>query len=146
MLYREGVRVFNDWLKEEFLDVTGRVVPAAEISILSVDDAVAETVRAAEMGFLAISLPSALERDRPNWNHDSWEPLWSAAEDVGMVLAVHVGSDAKSPDHPDNRPFRGPGRRADELRGVELQRATDGHHAGGVRRSGPSSDAPAADL
>ena len=68
-----------------------------------------ETVRAAGMGFLAISLPSALERDRPNWNHDSWEPLWSAAEEAGMVLAVHVGSDAKSPDHPDNRPFRGPG-------------------------------------
>ena len=109
VLYREGVRVFNDWLKEEFLDVTGHVVPAAEISILSVEDAVTETVRAAGMGFLAISLPSALERDRPNWNHDSWEPLWSAAEEAGMVLAVHVGSDAKSPDHPDNRPFRGPG-------------------------------------
>ena len=26
VLYREGVRVFNDWLKEEFLDVTGHVV------------------------------------------------------------------------------------------------------------------------
>ena len=26
-----------------------------------------------------------------------------------MVLAVHVGSDAKAPDRPDNRPFKGPG-------------------------------------
>jgi predicted TIM-barrel fold metal-dependent hydrolase len=109
MLYREGVRVFNDWLKEEFLNVTPRVVPAAEISILSVADAVAEALRAAELGFRAINLPSALERDRPNWNDRSWEPLWDAAEETGMVLAVHVGSDAKSPDHPDNRPFRGPG-------------------------------------
>jgi predicted TIM-barrel fold metal-dependent hydrolase len=109
VLYREGVRVFNDWLKEQFLDATDRIVPAAEISILSVDDAVAETLRAASMGFRAINLPSALERDRPNWNDNSWEPLWIAAEEAGMVLAVHVGSDAKSPDHPDNRPFRGPG-------------------------------------
>jgi predicted TIM-barrel fold metal-dependent hydrolase len=109
VLYREGVKVFNDWLKETFLDVTPRAVPAAEISILSVDDAVAETVRAADMGFSAISLPSSLERDRPGWNDDSWEPLWAAAEDAGLVLGVHVGSDAKVPEHPDNRPFKGPG-------------------------------------
>ena len=109
VLYREGVRVFNDWLKEAFLDVTPRVVPAAEVSILSVEDAVAETIRAAGMGFKAINLPSALERGRPNWNDDSWEPLWGAAEALGMVLAVHVGSDAKAPDRPDNRPFKGPG-------------------------------------
>jgi hypothetical protein len=49
-LYREGVKVFNDWLKETFLDVTDRCVPAAEISTLSVEDAVAEATRA-EMGF-----------------------------------------------------------------------------------------------
>ena len=109
VLYREGVRVFNDWLKEAFLDVTARLVPAAEISILSVADAVEETCRAAEMGFRAVNLPSSLERDRPNWNHESWEPLWKTAEEAGLVLAVHVGSDAKDPSHPDNRPFRGRG-------------------------------------
>jgi predicted TIM-barrel fold metal-dependent hydrolase len=109
VLYREGVRVFNDWLKEEFLDRTDRIVPAAEISILSVEDAVSEIERAAEMGFKAINLPSALERERRNWNDASWDPLWDEAERAGMVLTVHVGSDAKSPAHPDNRPFRGPG-------------------------------------
>lgn len=109
ILYREGVRVFNDWLKETFLEVTPRCVPAAEVSVLSVEDAVAETIRAARMGFRAINLPSSLERDRPNWNHADWDPLWTVAEEAGMVLAVHVGSDAKDPQHPDNRPFRGRG-------------------------------------
>jgi predicted TIM-barrel fold metal-dependent hydrolase len=109
VLYREGVRVFNDWLKETLLDATPRLVPAAEVSILSVQDAVAETMRAAGMGFRAINLPSSLEKDRPGWNHDCWEPLWATAEEAGMVLAVHVGSDAKVPDHPDNRPFKGAG-------------------------------------
>ncbi len=109
LLYREGVRVFNDWLEETFLEVTSRLVPAAEISVLSVEDAVAETVRAAGLGFRAISLPSSLERDGPNWNHENWDPLWDVAEEAGMVLAVHVGSDAKDPQHPDNRPFRGRG-------------------------------------
>jgi predicted TIM-barrel fold metal-dependent hydrolase len=109
VLYREGVRAFNDWLKESFLDVTKRSVPAAEVSVLSVDDAVAETIRVAEMGFQAISLPAALERDRPGWNDSSWKALWATAEEAGIVIAVHVGSDAKTPDRPDNRPFKGPG-------------------------------------
>ena len=110
VLYREGVRVFNDWLKEKFLNLThaGRF-RRPKSRVLSVEDAVAETLRAADMGFKAINLPSALERDRPNWNDQSWEPLWATAEEAGMVLAVHVGSDAKAPDRPDNRPFRGRG-------------------------------------
>src|ERR1700728_58596 len=50
ILYREGVKVMNDWLKEAVIDVTPRVIPTAEVSILSVHDAVAETVRVSEMG------------------------------------------------------------------------------------------------
>jgi predicted TIM-barrel fold metal-dependent hydrolase len=93
VLYREGVRVFNDWVKETFIDVTPRCVPPAGISTRSVDDAIAETARAAEMGFQAIQLPQWLDNDMPNWNDRSWEPLWSSAEEAGMVLAIHAGSD-----------------------------------------------------
>ena len=85
------------------------------------------------MGFIAISLPSALERDRPNWNDDSWEPLWATAEDAGIVLAVHVGSDAKVSRPPGQPSFQGAGWRGDELRRVELQRTTDGDDDGRLR-------------
>jgi predicted TIM-barrel fold metal-dependent hydrolase len=110
VLYRDGVRVVNDFLKETYLDVTPRSIPAAEISVRSVDDAVAEATRVAEMGFKAINLPTTLDEDgMHNWNYDVWEPLWATAEEAGLVLAVHIGSEAKDPGGTGNRLFHGPG-------------------------------------
>jgi predicted TIM-barrel fold metal-dependent hydrolase len=111
VLYREGVRVLNDWLKETFIDVTPRSVPVAEIPILDVGDAVEETIRAKEMGFQAISLPTELDRRGDNWNSDKWEPLWRTCEEAGMVIAIHIGSDAKDPGSTTqgNVIFHGPG-------------------------------------
>jgi predicted TIM-barrel fold metal-dependent hydrolase len=110
VLYRDGVRVVNDFLKETYLDVTPRSIPAAEISVRSVDDAVAEATRVAEMGFKAINLPTTLDEDgMHNWNYDVWEPLWATAEDAGLVLAIHIGSEAKDPGGSGTRVFHGPG-------------------------------------
>lgn len=109
VLYREGVKVLNDWLYETIVRVTPRLVPAAEISTLSVDDAVAEAVRVAEMGFHALSLPTTLDREvAADWNDESWEPLWAVAEEASLVLAFHIGSDAKPPDQ-TNVKYRGQG-------------------------------------
>jgi predicted TIM-barrel fold metal-dependent hydrolase len=110
-LYRAGVRVMNDWLKETFIDVTPRSVPAAEVSTRSVEDAVEETLRVAGLGFHAISIPATLDDDGiENWNYDIWEPLWATIEETGMVLSVHIGSDAKDPSGgAAGTVFRGPG-------------------------------------
>jgi predicted TIM-barrel fold metal-dependent hydrolase len=108
VLYREGVRVLNDWLKAQVLDVSPRFVVAAQLPVLDVDDAVAEMQRARGMGFQAVGLPTSLD-GRDNWNSHYWEPLWAAAEEARMVLAFHVGSDAKDPESDNHRPFRGPG-------------------------------------
>jgi predicted TIM-barrel fold metal-dependent hydrolase len=109
VLYREGVKIANDWLKETFLDVTSRLIPAAEISILSVEDAVDEAERVAEMGFKALSLPTTLGDGVPNWNEDIWDPLWSAAEQAGLVLGIHIAGDVKTPGGAGNRMYKGPG-------------------------------------
>jgi predicted TIM-barrel fold metal-dependent hydrolase len=109
-LYREGVKVQNDWLKETFVDATNRCVPAAEISTLSVEDAVAEAIRAAKMGFKAINLPTLLGGgDIKGWNDEVWEPLWATAEALGLVLASHIGSEEKNPEGPGFHTYRGPG-------------------------------------
>ena len=99
VLYREGVRALNDWLKESIIDVTPRMVPAAGISILSVNDAVAEAVRVSEMGFHAISLPTTLDSNvTPTGTTTVGTRCGPSAEDAGLVLAFHIGSDAKPPD------------------------------------------------
>ena len=43
-----------------------------------------------------------------NWNDESWDPLWTTAEEAGLVLAFHIGSDAKPPDQ-SNVKYRGQG-------------------------------------
>jgi predicted TIM-barrel fold metal-dependent hydrolase len=92
-LYREGVRVFNDYIKEEFLDLSPRFVPAAEVSIRTVEDAVAETNRVAGMGFKALNTPVALDPDLPPWYDEVWEPFWSTLEEAGIVVASHIGTE-----------------------------------------------------
>ena len=95
VLYREGAKILNDWLKESFIDVSSRFVPGAEISIRSAEDAVAETVRAAGMGFKAINMPTALAYDLPPWYDEVWEPFFATAEEAGMVLASHIGTEPR---------------------------------------------------
>jgi predicted TIM-barrel fold metal-dependent hydrolase len=110
VLYREGVTVFNDWLKETFVDVTPRCVPAAEISTLSPDDAIAEAHRVVDLGFKAINIPTMLDSASvENWNYPVWEPLWDTIEELGLVVASHIGSEAKEPEGGHLQAHHGPG-------------------------------------
>lgn len=92
VLYRQGVKVFNDWLKEAFVDVSPRYVPAAEISTRSVEDALSEVQRVADMGFKAVNVAVELPSDVAPWYAKEWEPFWAALQDLGLVVASHIGS------------------------------------------------------
>jgi predicted TIM-barrel fold metal-dependent hydrolase len=96
-LLREAVKVANDWARREISSVSPRLVVPAQVSHLSMDDAVAEIQRTASMGFRAISLPSAAPDSVPDYNYDYWHPLWAEAEAAGMVLAFHTGSGGEDP-------------------------------------------------
>jgi predicted TIM-barrel fold metal-dependent hydrolase len=54
---------------------------------------VAELRHAAEIGLHLVSLPTGNPPGTRDWNHGSWEPLWAAAEETGMVVAFHIGTD-----------------------------------------------------
>ena len=78
----------------------------AGIPILDLDLAIAELRHAADLGLRLVSLPTGVPDGLPDYNRDDWEPLWAAAEEAGMVLGFHIGSDN---DGGGNTPFRGPG-------------------------------------
>jgi predicted TIM-barrel fold metal-dependent hydrolase len=103
-LAREGQRVSNDWAMEHIQRISNRFVVTAGISLLSVDDAVEETYRCAEMGFRAIALPVELPQGQEDFNMPSWDPLWRAAEETGVVVAFHIGTGTDKLDV-----FPGPG-------------------------------------
>jgi predicted TIM-barrel fold metal-dependent hydrolase len=105
-LIREAARAENEWLVSEIQSVApDRLVPAALMPMLDVDDAVAEVRHAAEIGLHLVSLPTGNPPGTKDYNHDSWDPLWAAAESSGMVVAFHIGTDGGD----QAAKFRGPG-------------------------------------
>ncbi|HEY6798946.1 MAG TPA: amidohydrolase family protein [Kineosporiaceae bacterium] len=90
---REAMRVSNDWAKAEILEKSSRYVATAQVSTLDLDDAVAELQRAAGLGFRAVFLPVAPHPLQKDYQDDSWEPFWAAAEEARVVLAFHIGTE-----------------------------------------------------
>jgi predicted TIM-barrel fold metal-dependent hydrolase len=105
-LIREAAHAENEWLVAEIQSVApDRLVPAALMPMLDVADAVAEVRHAAEIGLHLVSLPTGNPPGTKDYNHDSWEPLWAAAEEAGMVVGFHIGTDGGD----QAARFRGPG-------------------------------------
>jgi predicted TIM-barrel fold metal-dependent hydrolase len=92
-LLKACMRASNEWALEDICAVSPRYVVTAQISTLNVDHAVEELQWAADKGFKAVFLPTTPHPSADDWHRDSWEPLWAAAEDAGMVLAFHIGTD-----------------------------------------------------
>jgi predicted TIM-barrel fold metal-dependent hydrolase len=91
-----GARAINDWAAE-FQAVSPRYVCSAMIPLLDVEQALAEVRRTTDMGLRASFLPIAPPFGRPPFAHEEWDPLWSAMEEVGMVLGFHVGTEPHDP-------------------------------------------------
>jgi predicted TIM-barrel fold metal-dependent hydrolase len=106
-----AMRVSNDFTKSEIMSVSKRLVPTAQVSMLSIPDAVAELERTAEMGFRCVFLPTTPPYTTPDYNRDDWEPFWAAAEAANMVLAFHIGTDPLNLEKGEAPGFvyRGPG-------------------------------------
>ena len=82
------IRSYNDWLLEDFQSADpSRIVG---LTMLPVDDGmdvtVAELERVAAKGSRGCFLPGMPERP---YNHPYYEPLWTAASDMGMSLSMH---------------------------------------------------------
>jgi predicted TIM-barrel fold metal-dependent hydrolase len=105
-LIRDAARAENEWLASEIQSIApDRLVPAALMPMLQVDDAVAECLHAAEVGLHIISLPTGNPDGTKDYNHNSWEPLWAAAEAANMVVGFHIGTDGGD----QSTAFGGPG-------------------------------------
>ncbi len=90
---RAAITVSNDWAKSEIMDISPRLLATAQVSMLSITDAIAELQRTASMGFRSVFLPTTPPAHTPDYNHDEWEPFWAAAAEAKMVIAFHIGTD-----------------------------------------------------
>ena len=92
-LMQATMQASNDWAKETIMDHSPRLIPTAQVSTLDIDDAVNELKRCGAMGFKAVFLPVTPHPAQRDYNRDEWEPFWATAEDIGMVIAFHIGSE-----------------------------------------------------
>ena len=81
-------RVYNEWIADGLARLP-RFKCAGLVPTSSVDDAIAEVAWIADAGLGALMIPVVAE---PDWNHRTWNPLWSAIEETGLPAVIHQGS------------------------------------------------------
>jgi predicted TIM-barrel fold metal-dependent hydrolase len=92
-LLKACMRASNEWALEEIAAVSPRYVVTAQVSTLVVEDAIEELQWAADNSYKAVFLPTMPHPSAPDWHRKEWEPFWAAAEEAGMVIAFHIGTD-----------------------------------------------------
>lgn len=108
---REAMKVSNNWVLEHLLTRSPRMLPTAQVSMISIEDAVAEMWRCKELGFRSVFMPTKPPMLAVDYHFPDWEPFWTACEEAGMVIAFHIGTDPVdlAAGEEVGRSYRGPG-------------------------------------
>jgi predicted TIM-barrel fold metal-dependent hydrolase len=100
------VRAYNDWMVEEWCGSGGgRLLPLCLIPLWDVELAVAEVRRNAVRGVRAVAfseLPTYIGLD--SIYSGTWEPFFATCAELGVVVAMHIGSGTKTPRTSDDAP------------------------------------------
>ena len=94
-------RAWNQWSADQVAGHTDRLSPVTQIDLADIGWSIAEMTRMREAGSRAFVLPEApVSRGRSadgvprlarSITHPDFEPIWDAAEDLGMAAFAHVG-------------------------------------------------------
>jgi predicted TIM-barrel fold metal-dependent hydrolase len=100
------LRAYNDWHVDEWCGAyPGRFIPMGLVPLWDAEVAGEEVRRLAAKGVHSITFtenPATLGYD--SFHNPSWDPLWSACSDEGVVVSIHLGSSGQlavtAPDAP----------------------------------------------
>jgi predicted TIM-barrel fold metal-dependent hydrolase len=90
------IRAYNNWLRDFCKHDPGLLKGVAAINLHDPQEMVSELRRTAEFGWKAVFL-------RPNpvkgrmLSHPAYEPFWTECERLGVAVAIHEGSHARTP-------------------------------------------------
>jgi predicted TIM-barrel fold metal-dependent hydrolase len=104
----ECIRIYNDWLLEEWCAGAGwgRLLPLTLIPLWDVDLAVAEVERAAAKGTLAFAFSeNPHQLGLPSIHSGYWDPLFRVAADAGLMTCMHIGSSSHVPQTSPDAPY-----------------------------------------
>src|SRR6478736_3760230 len=105
----ECLQHYNDWLVEDWCGVApGRYIPLMLIPMWDPQLAAKEMERMAAKGVTTFAFSENPEPLGLPTIHDAnhyWEPVMAAANDLGMVASMHVGSSSQLPKICNDAPF-----------------------------------------
>jgi predicted TIM-barrel fold metal-dependent hydrolase len=99
-------QAYNDWNHGLLKDHVDRFVRCGIVPVRDTAMGVAEMERLAGLGFTAAMIPSVIDPQSglPPYTSDYWDPIFAAAQRLGIVFAMHTGTGRY-----DVLSFRGPG-------------------------------------
>jgi predicted TIM-barrel fold metal-dependent hydrolase len=105
-LAKAVIQAYNDWHVEEWCGAyPGRFIPMGLPMLWDAEESAKEVRRLAKKGVHSLTFtenPATL--GYPSFHSDSWDPLWRALSDEGVVLSIHLGSSGRltvtAPDAP----------------------------------------------
>ena len=91
-LVEAGKRMYNRWLGDFCASAPDRLAGVAQLPSLDDVPAVAQAVEAAANAGLrgGVWLSPTMSDDRPGYHHPMYDPIWAAAQDVGLPVNFHV--------------------------------------------------------
>ena len=89
-------RTYNDWVGEFCSAVPKRIKGIAMLNVDDVRSGVKEMERCAKMGFVG-AMPTVYPSEGRSYDQPEYEPLWAAAQDLGMPLGLHQGTNRPGP-------------------------------------------------
>lgn len=90
-LLEAAFAAYNDWLAEFCEPYPDRLKGVANVMVDDVDAGIKELERAKKMGLCGAMIGTYPLPDL-TYDHPRYEPFWEAAQDLGMVLSFHIGS------------------------------------------------------
>jgi predicted TIM-barrel fold metal-dependent hydrolase len=89
-------RGYNDWLAEFCKPFPHQLKGIAMLNIDDVQAGVNELERCSKLGLAGAMITCYPPEDRP-YESPEYEPLWAAAQDLGMPLGLHIGTNRPGP-------------------------------------------------
>ncbi len=89
-------RAYNDWIAEFCKSVPKRLKGIAMLNIDDVQVGIKEMERCFKMGLSGAMITCYPPEERP-YDSLEYEPLWAAAQDLGIPLGLHIGTNRPGP-------------------------------------------------
>lgn len=90
---------YNAWMADYCSVAPERLIGAALLPLHDPAAGLAALESAVDAGFRTACIPARAPADRP-YRDRAYEPIWSLAEEAGIPLAMHIGTNAHAPRRP----------------------------------------------